>query len=173
MITCGLGRMLTVLTASAAEYMSNTLNLKHQEDRIHGECGESSCRFAWGTKLRMDAVTGLNSVTHPRPLCSWCRLNCSRPAIARGGLRDLGAEARRHVDEAAAREDIAHLLHRQHWLLTNWRAEGDRLTYWRFFNITGLIGVRVEEKAVFDLIHARPLAMVRAGEVDGLPYSYR
>ena len=87
---------------------------------------------------------------------------------ARRGLRGLGVEARRHVEDAVAREDIGHLLHRQHWLLTHWRAESDRLTYRRFFNITGLIGVRVEDHAVFERIHARPLAMVRAGEVDGL-----
>lgn len=87
---------------------------------------------------------------------------------ARRALRDLDAETRRHVEAAVAREDIGHLLRRQHWLLTHWRAESDRLTYRRFFNITGLIGVRVEDKAVFERIHARPLAMVRAGEVDGL-----
>jgi (1->4)-alpha-D-glucan 1-alpha-D-glucosylmutase len=87
---------------------------------------------------------------------------------AREALRALDEEERHYVVQALERQDIKHLLGRQHWLLTHWRAESDRLTYRRFFNITGLIGVRVEDQTVFERIHARPLAMVRSGEVDGL-----
>jgi (1->4)-alpha-D-glucan 1-alpha-D-glucosylmutase len=87
---------------------------------------------------------------------------------AREALRALDEEERHHVVQALERQDLKHLLGRQHWLLTHWRAESDRLTYRRFFNITGLIGVRVEDQAVFERIHERPLAMVRSGEVDGL-----
>lgn len=44
----------------------------------------------------------------------------------------------------------------------------DTLHHWRFFNITGLIGVRVEDPAVFDLTHRLAIDLVRRGAVDGL-----
>jgi (1->4)-alpha-D-glucan 1-alpha-D-glucosylmutase len=63
---------------------------------------------------------------------------------------------------------VAAVLRRQHWRIAHWRTENDSLTYRRFFNIAGLIGVRVEDPAVFDLIHAVPLRLLRDGLVDGL-----
>ncbi|HTI01291.1 MAG TPA: malto-oligosyltrehalose synthase [Acidisoma sp.] len=87
---------------------------------------------------------------------------------ARQGLADLDAEHRSLVEIALARMDIAGVLHRQHWRLAHWRTESDSLTYRRFFNITGLVGLRVEDPAVFDLIHALPLRLLREGLIDGL-----
>ncbi|GAB0117240.1 malto-oligosyltrehalose synthase [Acidisoma sp. 7E03] len=87
---------------------------------------------------------------------------------ARRGLREVDAEHRSLVEAALAQMDIAGVLHRQHWRLTHWRAESDSLTYRRFFNITGLIGLRVEDTAIFDLVHALPLRLLREGLVDGL-----
>jgi (1->4)-alpha-D-glucan 1-alpha-D-glucosylmutase len=89
-------------------------------------------------------------------------------ARAREDLKALSAAHRAEVDGALGRMDIAAVLHRQHWRLTHWRTESDSLTYRRFFNITGLIGVRVEDPAVFDLIHALPLRLLREGLADGL-----
>ncbi len=59
------------------------------------------------------------------------------------------------------------LLGAQHYRLVHWR-ETAGLNYRRFFEITGLVGVRVEDEAVFDAVHARVLGMVREGLVDGL-----
>lgn len=89
-------------------------------------------------------------------------------AEARQGLITLEEDHRNLVEAALARMDIAGVLHRQHWRLTHWRAESDSLTYRRFFNITGLIGLRVEDEAVFDLVHALPLRLLREGLIDGL-----
>ena len=89
-------------------------------------------------------------------------------AEAKRALIALSPDKRRLVEAALARMDAAAVLHRQHWRLTHWRAESDSLTYRRFFNITGLIGVRVEDPAVFDRIHALPLKLLRDGLVDGL-----
>ena len=89
-------------------------------------------------------------------------------AEAHAALRDLDAERRALVETALARMDVAAVLRRQHWRLAHWRTENDSLTYRRFFNISGLIGVRVEDPAVFDLIHAVPLRLLREGLVDGL-----
>lgn len=89
-------------------------------------------------------------------------------AGARQGLVDVDAEHRALIEAALSRMDIAGVLHRQHWRLAHWRTESDSLTYRRFFNITGLIGLRVEDPAVFDLAHALPLRLLREGLADGL-----
>ncbi|MCT2583799.1 malto-oligosyltrehalose synthase [Actinophytocola sp. S1-96] len=57
---------------------------------------------------------------------------------------------------------------RQHYRLVHWRRGNAELTYRRFFDITSLAAVRVEDPAVFDATHAEVLRWVRAGEVDGL-----
>ncbi|MFI7678097.1 alpha-amylase family glycosyl hydrolase [Actinophytocola sp. NPDC049390] len=57
---------------------------------------------------------------------------------------------------------------RQHYRLVNWREGNAELTYRRFFDITTLAGVRVEDPAVFEATHGEVLRWVRAGEVAGL-----
>ncbi|GAB3445360.1 malto-oligosyltrehalose synthase [Actinophytocola sediminis] len=57
---------------------------------------------------------------------------------------------------------------RQHYRLIHWRRGNAELTYRRFFDITTLAAVRVEDQEVFDATHAEVLRWVRAGEVDGL-----
>lgn len=63
---------------------------------------------------------------------------------------------------------VDELHRRQPWRLTFWKEARRDLSYRRFFEVTGLVGVRVEDDAVFDEVHALILALVRAGMVDGL-----
>jgi len=49
--------------------------------------------------------------------------------------------------------DVAEVLARQHYLLAGWREKDEVLNYRRFFDIDGLIAVRVEERDVFDATH--------------------
>ncbi len=59
------------------------------------------------------------------------------------------------------------LLSKQHYRLADWK-EGDRhLNYRRFFNITHLAGLRVEDPAVFDATHRLVLEWHRRGWIDG------
>ena len=67
-------------------------------------------------------------------------------------------------DGADARE----VHRRQHYELAHWRVGDWRLNYRRFFTITTLAGLRVEEPRVFDAAHAEVLSWVREGLVDGL-----
>lgn len=60
------------------------------------------------------------------------------------------------------------ILDLQPWRFIPWREAPDGLNYRRFFEITGLAGVRVEEPDVFDAVHQTVLDMVRRGQVDGL-----
>lgn len=65
-------------------------------------------------------------------------------------------------------EDPRAVLRRQHYQLAHWR-EGDfGLNYRRFFTVTSLAGVRVEDDEVWDDTHAEILSWVRDGLVDGL-----
>jgi len=70
--------------------------------------------------------------------------------------------------EADRVEDPSILHDRQHWRLRHWELERDGITHRRFFNVTSLIGMRVEETAVFEATHRLIIDLVHAGLVDGL-----
>ncbi|MFI6345852.1 malto-oligosyltrehalose synthase [Streptomyces sp. NPDC050560] len=60
------------------------------------------------------------------------------------------------------------LLDAQHYRLCWWRLARTELNYRRFFTISELIGLRVEDPEVFDATHATVLGLLREGVVDGL-----
>ncbi|MDF2146209.1 malto-oligosyltrehalose synthase [Knoellia sp. p5-6-4] len=64
--------------------------------------------------------------------------------------------------------DLPDLLAAQAYRLAYWREGGDELNYRRFFDVTTLAAVRVEDPEVFDATHALLLELVRKGELDGL-----
>ncbi len=63
---------------------------------------------------------------------------------------------------------IAELLDAQHYRLAFWQVGDAELNYRRFFDVTSLIAVRVEDPDVFDATHERLLTALRSGAVDGL-----
>ncbi|THA23879.1 malto-oligosyltrehalose synthase [Streptomyces sp. RKND-216] len=63
---------------------------------------------------------------------------------------------------------LPRLLDAQHYRLSWWRLARTELNYRRFFTVSGLIGVRVEDPEVFDATHATVLRLLREGVVDGL-----
>ena len=63
---------------------------------------------------------------------------------------------------------IAALHDRQPWRLMSWRDAPRDLSYRRFFEITGLAGVRVEDPDVFAASHRLILELVHSGAVSGL-----
>jgi len=60
------------------------------------------------------------------------------------------------------------ILDEQHYRIAFWRIAGEELNYRRFFDITDLIGLRVEDKAVFAARHAEVLRIVANGDITGL-----
>lgn len=66
------------------------------------------------------------------------------------------------------RDEIRALHDRQFWRLCHWRTERDAITHRRFFNITGLIGVRVEDESVFEDSHRLIFDLIGSGAVSGL-----
>jgi (1->4)-alpha-D-glucan 1-alpha-D-glucosylmutase len=65
-------------------------------------------------------------------------------------------------------EDLHAILERQPYRLAHWRLGGEALNYRRFFDIDGLVGVRVEDEAVFLDSHQKLLELVRDGLVQGV-----
>ena len=77
--------------------------------------------------------------------------------IAEAGVETYADPARMHD-----------LLERQHFRLAWWRVAGDEVNYRRFFDITELAGVRIENPPAFDLSHKIPLDLYARGLIDGL-----
>lgn len=88
-------------------------------------------------------------------------------------LATVGAERVAEVDpgKLAAIYDPARLhdlLERQNYRLAWWRTAGDAINWRRFFDITELAGLRIEDPAVFEAVHALPIRLYREGLIDGL-----
>ncbi len=63
---------------------------------------------------------------------------------------------------------IQTVLEAQPWRLLYWKDAPRELSYRRFFEVTGLVGLRVEDPLVFEDAHRLTLELVRSGAVDGL-----
>ena len=66
------------------------------------------------------------------------------------------------------RARLHELLERQHYRLAWWRTAGDAINWRRFFDITELAALRIEDPAVFQAVHALPLRLYGEGLIDGL-----
>ena len=70
--------------------------------------------------------------------------------------------------DAASFRLLDRLLSEQAYVLAYWRNVNEEINYRRFFTITDLVGVRVEDPAVFEAVHAVIFRLVEKGAVDGL-----
>jgi (1->4)-alpha-D-glucan 1-alpha-D-glucosylmutase len=77
----------------------------------------------------------------------------------------LDAEVARINNEV---DELDALLRRQNYRLALWRTASEELDYRRFFNIESLVGIRVEDPAVFAETHKLILQLLRDGTLDGL-----
>lgn len=83
--------------------------------------------------------------------------------------RDLTIPLRPDSDAGTGTAPELSALHdAQHWRLAHWMLERDGVTHRRFFDITGLVGMRVEDPQVFDDTHDLILDLVAQGTVHGL-----
>ncbi|MFB0610723.1 malto-oligosyltrehalose synthase [Aurantiacibacter poecillastricola] len=65
-------------------------------------------------------------------------------------------------------EGIARLLDKQHYQLAWWRQANDELNWRRFFTISELAGLRIEDDAVFEATHALYFRLWEEGLIDGV-----
>ncbi len=88
------------------------------------------------------------------------RLRVARP----GELQKLLAPY--HARSGATR--LRALLERQNYVLAPWREAATRINWRRFFDINGLVALRMDRAEVFDAYHRMILQLVRDGIVDGV-----
>ena len=73
------------------------------------------------------------------------------------------------ADGTAAEGDDPRDVHeRQHYVLVDWRRASEQLNYRRFFDVSELASVRVEDSRVFEDTHGVVLSWVADGSLDGL-----
>jgi (1->4)-alpha-D-glucan 1-alpha-D-glucosylmutase len=63
---------------------------------------------------------------------------------------------------------LPELVAAQAYRLSSWREAGDALNYRRFFDVTSLVAVRVEDPVVFAATHALLVSLFGHGAIDGL-----
>ena len=71
-------------------------------------------------------------------------------------------------EEQTGNEDIAAQLDRQHYRLGWWRTANDELNWRRFFTISELAGLRIEDESVFEATHALYFRLYAEGLIDGV-----
>jgi (1->4)-alpha-D-glucan 1-alpha-D-glucosylmutase len=75
------------------------------------------------------------------------------------------------IGEAAndqTRTALHQLLEVQHYRLTWWRNAADEINWRRFFEVSDLVGVRVEQEGVFESTHALVFRLYQEGLIDGV-----
>lgn len=84
------------------------------------------------------------------------------------GMWHFGDVAVPLAEDSPVTSDLRALHDNQHWRLVHYALERDGITHRRFFNVTSLIGMRVEDRAVFEDTHSLIFDLVRQGQVQGL-----
>lgn len=164
----GLSVLLDIVPNHAAFHLSNPFL---RDVLRHGE------RSAWARHFDIDWGRGrLVLPLLPEPFEAMAEARSLRaedgadgPVLAAGDHRvPLTPHPITEAERAGEPGAIRALHDAQAWRLAHWELERDGVTHRRFFNVTGLIGLRVEEEAVFGDTHALVLELVREGLVQGL-----
>ena len=106
------------------------------------------------------------------------RLNRSAIKERLWRLYTTSAEVRRFVDQnvrifngkqgvPSSFLPLDRLLSDQAYLLAYWRNSNEAINYRRFFAITDLVGIRVEDPVIFDAVHAVILRLAEKGLITG------
>jgi (1->4)-alpha-D-glucan 1-alpha-D-glucosylmutase len=96
----------------------------------------------------------------PYPLCP--------DSLQAVGLTDPARLADFDPATDSGRERLHELLERQHYRLAWWRAAPEEINWRRFFEISDLIGVRVDRQEVFEAVHDMTLRFYEEGLIDGV-----
>jgi (1->4)-alpha-D-glucan 1-alpha-D-glucosylmutase len=83
-------------------------------------------------------------------------------------LRERLREFAGNADDPASFSPMERLLSEQFYILSYWQNVNEEINYRRFFTITDLVGVRVEDPLVFEATHGLILRLARQDPIDGL-----
>ncbi len=84
--------------------------------------------------------------------------------VMEGAATPAEADLSRYADP----EHLRMLLEQQNFRLAYWCSAGERINWRRFFDITSLAALRVEDDAVFEQIHATVFRLYSEGMIDGV-----
>ncbi|NDV00331.1 malto-oligosyltrehalose synthase [Pseudoroseicyclus tamaricis] len=91
------------------------------------------------------------------------------PVLDTGGLQVPLKETPSLEAARGGDADALRALHdEQPWQLVHWRTENDILTHRRFFAVTSLVGLKVEDDPVFEDVHRLLFELVDEGIVSGI-----
>ena len=80
-----------------------------------------------------------------------------------------GAIRQQRATEIAVMPDRLHaLLEQQYYSLHTWKRSNEVVNYRRFFDVNGLVGLRMERAEVFAVVHQRLRKAITAGEIEGV-----
>ncbi len=144
-------RTIDELLAEAAAFANSAL----LEEVAHG-----FSRLPEATQLDRDSVARRH---HDK---EWLRRRLSAALVADPVLAE-------GVDKAvesfnADRDRLDSLLRRQNYRLAWWKVAGDESDYRRFFDISDLVALRMEDPEVFTAYHSTLMGLVDDGKVSGL-----
>ena len=71
------------------------------------------------------------------------------------------------MEKPATFDALHRLLEAQHYRLAYWRTSAHEINYRRFFDVDELVGVRMEDRQVFDAAHRLVSTLIAEGRVTG------
>jgi (1->4)-alpha-D-glucan 1-alpha-D-glucosylmutase len=153
--------------------------LEHRMDELRGELGEDDPDLAEYLSI-ITALHHLPAYTEIEPGRIEER-NREKEVIKRrlGALAERSAPVRYHLAQNVEQYNGAKgdprsfdlldaLLSQQAYRLSHWRVAMEEINYRRFFDINGLIAIRMEDRDVFEAAHALVLQLVGERSVTGI-----
>ncbi|MGQ0622296.1 MAG: malto-oligosyltrehalose synthase [Panacagrimonas sp.] len=97
--------------------------------------------------------------------CAHLAASAGEPAVGNA----LEGLIESYAPETPAGQTRLHrLLERQHYRLAWWRTAPDEINWRRFFDVTDLAGLRIQDTATFEAVHATTLRLYVEGLIDGV-----
>jgi (1->4)-alpha-D-glucan 1-alpha-D-glucosylmutase len=115
-----------------------------------------------------DLVSGDSTVTNSRFLKETLARIHQESEEFRNALVSVISKLNGDGSDASSFDALDSLLDAQYYRLAYWRIASEKINYRRFFDVTDLVGVRIENPEVFEARYRRILDLVVEGKVTGL-----
>ena len=136
-------------------------------NQILRECVQSLPTEGVAVELR-DLVAGDDTVTNSRFLKETLARIYEESLEFRKALDAVIVRINGEAGNADSFNALDTLLDAQYYRLAYWRIASEKINYRRFFDVTDLVGVRIENPEVFEARNRRTLELIAEGKVTGL-----
>ena len=150
------------------QYYEHRLPLAPESYRlVLRECVDSLPTEGVGVELR-ELVAGDDTVPNSKFLKSTIWRIYEQDEQFRGALENAIETFNGVAGDEESFNALDALLDAQWYRLAYWRIASEKINYRRFFDVTDLVGVRVENPEVFEARNRRTLELIAEGKVTGL-----